>query len=370
MLDYLVEEQNAGNLTVMTMAQAYDYWSTTKSGKPTVVVSFDDAYESDYLVAYPLFVARGLKGTSYIVTSVIDENQQLSWSEIAKMRAPRNTYAAVRGNDNRIYYDVCNGSSWAGWTSLPGATCDCPAAAVFKDQLHIVVRGMDGYTLWHGYVNLTDNTFNGWTLLSGLTPSAPALASNGTILCLVVRGLDNSTFYRYYNGSWGYWLAVPTGSTCDGPAAAMLGNDLHIVVRGLDGQSLWNIVVRSDGTVIRDWLRLSGATFSKPILASSPISDKLCLVVTGLDNRVYYRDYTGSTDIWGGWNSLPGATIDGPAATVANDNLYIAVRGTDGNTLWFGFVVDLPSTTNSFSGWTLLDGATPSTPTLTSQQAQ
>ena len=91
-LDYLVQEQNAGNLTVMTMAQAYDYWSTAKGGKPTVVMCFDDANESDYLVIYPLFVARGLKGTSYIVTSYIDEQDQLSWAEIAKMRAPRNTY--------------------------------------------------------------------------------------------------------------------------------------------------------------------------------------------------------------------------------------------------------------------------------------
>lgn len=27
-LDYLVKEQNAGNLTAKSMAQAYDYWST------------------------------------------------------------------------------------------------------------------------------------------------------------------------------------------------------------------------------------------------------------------------------------------------------------------------------------------------------
>lgn len=93
MLDYLVQQQNSGKLTVMTMAQAYDYWSTATSGKATVVVCFDDANESDYLVVYPLFVARGLKGTSYIVTSVINDSGQLSWAEIAKMRAPRTTYA-------------------------------------------------------------------------------------------------------------------------------------------------------------------------------------------------------------------------------------------------------------------------------------
>ena len=108
LLDYLVQKQNAGQLTVMTMAQAYDYWSTATAGKATVVVSFDDANESDYLAVYPLFTARGLKGTSYIVTSYIDEEYQLSWTEIAKMRtaitvtAPNGGQSWVRGTVQSI----------------------------------------------------------------------------------------------------------------------------------------------------------------------------------------------------------------------------------------------------------------------------
>src|SRR5208337_3742739 len=94
LLNYLVQQQNAGKIVVMTIAQAYDYWhNATTQPKPTVVVCFDDANESDYLVAYPLFQARGLKGTSYIVTSYIDEQDQLSWIEIAKMRAGNVNYA-------------------------------------------------------------------------------------------------------------------------------------------------------------------------------------------------------------------------------------------------------------------------------------
>jgi len=87
LLDYLVQQQNAGKLSVMTMAQAYDYWSTATAGKATVVVSFDDAYSTDYTAVYPLFKARGLKGTSYIVTSFIGQSGQLTWDQIALMRA-------------------------------------------------------------------------------------------------------------------------------------------------------------------------------------------------------------------------------------------------------------------------------------------
>ena len=82
MLDYLVEKQNAGQLTVMTMKEAY----TSYSGSPTVVVSFDDAWETDYTTVYPMFKARGLAGTSYIVTSFIGEPDQLTWEMIDEMR--------------------------------------------------------------------------------------------------------------------------------------------------------------------------------------------------------------------------------------------------------------------------------------------
>jgi hypothetical protein len=39
----------------------------------------------------------------------------------------------------------------------------------------MVVRGMDGNTLWNGYTDLTSSAFSGWTLLDGSTPSTPTL---------------------------------------------------------------------------------------------------------------------------------------------------------------------------------------------------
>jgi len=88
LLDYLKTKQDAGQLQVMTMAEAYDLWSTaTTNPKATVVVSFDDGYGTDYTTVYPLFKARGLKGTSYIVTSLIGQPGQLTWDQIALMRA-------------------------------------------------------------------------------------------------------------------------------------------------------------------------------------------------------------------------------------------------------------------------------------------
>jgi parallel beta-helix repeat protein len=270
----------------------------------------------------------------------------------------------VRGVDNRIYYRVWSGNGWEDWKVLPGATIDSPAAVLLGNELQVVVRGSDGYSLWHGYVNMTDNKFSGWTMLSGSTPSAPTLTSNGTVLCLVVRGGDNRIYYRCYGGSWGSWYAVPTGATPYGPAAAMIGDNLTIVVRGMDGASLWQTIIRTtDSTVLRSWTQISGSTLSRPVLTASASTNKLYLVVRGNDNAIYCRSYDALADSWGSWIALTGSTIDGPGAAVVDGWLHVVVRGSVGSTLWHGHV-DLSS--SIFSGWTLLTGSTPSAPTLAS----
>jgi hypothetical protein len=284
----------------------------------------------------------------------------------AEMPAPASLYLAVRGGDNHIYYRSWAGGVWGGWNALPGSTCDSPAAAVCNNELHMVVRSSSGTQLYHGYVDLGTSAFSGWTLISGSTPSAPTLTSNGTVLSLVVRGGDNRIYYRTYvfspSRSWGSWNTL-TGTTCDSPAAAMLGNNLHVVVRSSTGTTLWNIIVKPNVGVVRNWIGISGSTPSKPTLTADQVASKLYLTVRGGDNKIYWRSY-GPSDSWASWNVVPtGTTSSAPAATVVNNNLQIVVRSMAGTTLWHGYV---NLGTSAFSGWTLISGSTPSPPTLTS----
>lgn len=106
------------------------------------------------------------------------------------------------------------------------------------------------------------------------------------------------------------------------------------------------------------WTRINGATPSKPILTAS--HNKLYLVVRGMNDRIYYRSYTGGS--WGDWSSLPGATCDGPAVVVMNGQLHLVVNGMNGR-LYHGYA-DLY--TDEFSGWTRISGRTPSAPALAS----
>jgi hypothetical protein len=110
------------------------------------------------------------------------------------------------------------------------------------------------------------------------------------------------------------------------------------------------------------WTQVSGATPSAPALASNQAGSELDLMVQGEDNAIYRGFWNASG--WQGWTCMPsGATLDSPGIAVVGGTLQLIVRGMDGSSIWFA-TVDL--TTKAFSGWTLLSGATPSAPTLTS----
>ena len=106
---------------------------------------------------------------------------------------------------------------------------------------------------------------------------------------------------------------------------------------------------------------------NKTVTATFSLMEKVesYLVVRGLGDGIYYRLYNSGEETWGNWIALPGSTCDSPASVVYDDKLYLAVRGMDGASLWFGSV-DLSD--DSFSGWSYLSGSTPSKPTLVSYE--
>ncbi len=279
----------------------------------------------------------------------------------------------VRGADNTVYYRSYDFASdtWGGWVGLPGSTLDSPAAVVCGNELHIVVRGMDGESLYHGYVDLNSNVFSGWSWISGTTPSPPTLASNGNAVALVVRGADNSVYYCVYSvqaRSWGDWRVFASGSTSDKVAAVMEGDVLTVVVRGYSASdlsaqnSLWQASVDVVSGVFSGWSWIPGSVTSSPTLAVWQNGYGYCLVVRGSDNSIYINRYLGSA--WQGWVALPdGSTFESPAATVIGDRLCVIVVGMDGVTLWQS---NLDLNSNSFSGWSWISGTTPSKPTFTS----
>ena len=98
----------------------------------------------------------------------------------------------VRGTDNAIYQNRFDGSSWTGWSQVPGGglTTSAPGGHAWKGQ-HQPVRAR------HGRRHLLNRGANAVVERlvqvpgGGLTPSGPAATGYGPVINLVVRGTDN-----------------------------------------------------------------------------------------------------------------------------------------------------------------------------------
>jgi hypothetical protein len=178
---------------------------------------------------------------------------------------------AVRGWDNATYYRYNIGGSWGSWSVIPGgATVDSPAAVMLGNNLYIVVRGMDGTSIWQTIIRTTDGTVvKGWTRISGTTPSKPvlAVAFGSNKLYLGIRGSDDGIYYRSYDvltDSWDpLWSKLP-GSTIDGPGAAVAGDWLQVTVRGSDGSTIWHGHIDLTSGIFSGWTPVTGSTPSAP----------------------------------------------------------------------------------------------------------
>jgi parallel beta-helix repeat protein len=303
----------------------------------------------------------GIGDTSY----VIDENNVDNYPLMNPGVPNFNNYLVVQGSNNRIYYRNYFNGAWKDWKVVPsGTTCDTPAAAVANDKLYMVVRGMDGNSLYFGSINLVDDSFSGWDWISGSTPSKPVLIKeDDSNLCLVVRGTDNRIYYRFYYclaDYWNGWLVTPSGTTPDTPAAAINGDYLHLVVRGMTG-GIYHQQVYIPTQDYSGWNSGSGDTPSAPTLTN--YGDDVILVVRGNNNIIYYKIWN---EEWPAhFNPILEATTHlqayGPSAIVIGNQLHIVVLSS-GDYMKHGY---LNLDTDVWEPWDALSGSTPSGPTLT-----
>jgi hypothetical protein len=101
----------------------------------------------------------------------------------------------VSKNPNRIYQNRLTGSSWSGWSQVPGngLTPSGPGATVYQGKLYLFVEGTDKKI----YQNrLTGSSWSGWSEVpgNGLTPSGPAATVYQGALYVFVQGTDQKIY--------------------------------------------------------------------------------------------------------------------------------------------------------------------------------
>jgi hypothetical protein len=298
---------------------------------------------------------------TYIVTLTVTDNDGLTDTDTTTVtitQPPTQIYSVVRGENNRIYYNIFEDSAWTGWSAVPGSTPNTPAATFCGGELHIAVRSMGG-GIYYGNVTLSTGTFNGWTRVPGVTPSAPDLAADSA--CNVYLAVQGSSGGIYLNtlssGSWSGWQKIP-GSTSDSPAVTVQDSILHFVVRG-GGSSIWHGQQNLTDSGWSGWSQVPGTTPSRPDLAADTTG--IYLAVHGSNNRVYVNKWKASS--WQGWAGPPtGSTQDAPAVTELNGQLYVMVRSESGG-LW---LCSLDISSSTWLSWIWVGGSTLSPPTITS----
>ena len=79
-----MEWLKSNNFTAMTLDEVVTSMETGKVPKRPVGLTFDDGYVDNYTVAYPILKESGLKGTFFIITSMIDTSILYMISDILK----------------------------------------------------------------------------------------------------------------------------------------------------------------------------------------------------------------------------------------------------------------------------------------------
>jgi hypothetical protein len=222
-----------------------------------------------------IILVRGRDNQLWLSSIRIPTGEFLGWQNLPGRTPSRPTitvdtnnsklYIVVRGMDNGIYYRELSSSSWV---KLPGSTIDAPSAVVLNGKLHIVVRGSDGTSIYHGQLDLLSGKWLGWIKLTGSTPSAPSLTTNGTHLFLAVRGSNNRIYVKVWSNAWGSWEMIPTGTTQSPPAIAWYNGKLYVFVRGGDNGIYY--CWKTESGQWSAWTKLSGTTPSAPAIYPPP----------------------------------------------------------------------------------------------------
>jgi hypothetical protein len=135
-----------------------------------------------------------------------------------------------------------------------------------------------------------------------------------------------------------------------------------IVVRGTDNGIYWNSY--NFFGIWGSWQSLGGATLSAPGICELAGSGRVDVIVRGSDNGVYSKSWTSASGWSANWLGPPGGgrTIDTPACAYLGGVLFVVVRGSTGNELWWNSL----SSGGVWSGWQDLHGASASAPVLIS----
>jgi len=311
-------------------------------------VYYDDA--TSLGIKYDLVNANNLRGTGMWALGY-DGNAPELWSVLSvKFAAPwqplggiltggptastsvttgaTRTDVFIRGQDNQLWHQVFDGTTWSGWEPLGGIITAEPSAISWgPNRIDVMARGQDN-ALWHKWFDGT--SWSGWQPLGGGLASAPTVSSWApNRLDVFIQGQDKALWHKWFDGTgWSGWQTMG-GVITAAPAAVSWGtNRVDVFARGQDNQ-LWHKWFDSTGW--SGWEANGGTLASGPGVTSwGP--NRLDVFVAGQDAQLWHRWWDGVQ--WNRWQALGGVVAANPAAaSPAVGHIDVFVEGAD-RALW------------------------------------
>jgi spore germination protein YaaH len=234
----------------------------------------------------------------------------------------------ARGQDNHLWHQVFNGTTWSGWETLGGTITADPAAVSWgNNRIDVMARGQDNQ-LWHKWFDGT--IWSGWQPLGGGLASAPAVSSWApNRLDVFIQGQDKALWHKWFDGTgWSGWQTMGGVITAAPGAVSWGSNRVDVFARGQDNQ-LWHKWFDSTGW--SGWQPNGGTLASGPGVTSwGP--NRLDIFVAGQDGQLWHVWWDGTR--WNRWQALGGVVAGDPAATApAVGQIDVFVEGGD-HALW------------------------------------
>src|ERR1700682_398014 len=306
---------------------------------------YDDA--TSLGIKYDLVNANNLRGTGMWALGY-DGNAPELWSVLSvKFAAPwqllggimtggpttstsgtTRTDVFIRGQDNQLWHQVFDGTTWSGWEPLGGIITAAPSAiSGGPHRIDVMARGQDNQ-LWHKWFD--PSGWSGWEANGGTLASGPGATSwAANRLDVFIQGQDKALWHKWYDGTvWSGWQTMG-GVITAAPAAVAWGvNRVDVFARGQDNQ-LWH-----------KWFDLAGWSGWEPnggTLASGPGvtswgPNRLDVFVAGQDGQLWHRWWDNVQ--WNRWQALGGIVAANPAAAAPSvGHIDVFVQGGD-RALW------------------------------------
>ncbi len=353
--------QNTGGASLNWTATKTQGWVTLSSGSGTLA-----PWATTTVIVWINSNANALPvGTAMdtiAFTNTTNDSGSTTRPVTLNIGTSQKEWTFVRGTDNYLYGRYMDKSeNISTWLKLTGKSSHAPAAMYFNGKVYLMVKSDNDARI---YWNRMDSagTWSTWKTMDGATSGSPAVALFNSQLYIAVRGTDNKIYVRSMNSAeiFSPWQAVPGGMTDASPAVESFNGKLYLIVKdSVDYKIWWNKMDPSG--VWATWQLLGGLSPSPS--AMTTFNNQLYIAVQGTDNKLYYRAMNTS-ELWTSWAWVPGYTDVGPAIDTYNNRIYWVVKGESETKIWWNAM----TASGTWSTWKIMDGATPSPVALASTE--